>query len=403
MIFPLIGFYFLYKENRKIFYPILIYFLLSFWLISSWTEWWYGASYSIRPLVTQYPLLADPFGYLLIYLGTRKRSVQFAAGILFLFFVFLNQFQWWQLRNFILDPYRTTREYNWAIFLKTKVDAQAEKLRSVYRDFSGKYEFNNPEDYTGSTLKEMNFEGEKGKQIISDTTGNSFYRFSEDQYFKMIFEKRYKEKSKEDHFRIKARIDARFPDNFKGTCPCLVITMNRREGVYAYLAKELRPEPENSGWNTFRADYLTPEIRSRSDYFQCYVWKRGEEGFDIDNIRRVLYRKEEIGIIDLTAIQPRPRRILFSNLPVVLPVFNRKGKGVLVLLVQNACPAENPDSAHIIKSSGISCTLAISRILDLTSKFIMQFTLQLEQSLQGKERNPVEPSVLRAYSRFLYP
>ena len=135
MIFPLIGFYFLYRENRKIFYPILIYFLLAYWLISSWTAWWYGASYPIRPLVTQYPLLVVPFGYLLIYLGTRKRYIQFAAGILFLFFVFLNQFQWWQLRNYILDPYRTTREYYWAIFLKTKVDAQAEKLRSVYRDF----------------------------------------------------------------------------------------------------------------------------------------------------------------------------------------------------------------------------------------------------------------------------
>jgi hypothetical protein len=292
MIFPLIGFIFLYKENRNIFYPILIFFLLSFWLISSWTEWWYGASYSIRPLVTQYPLLSIPFGYLLIDIGARKRYLKFITGIIFMFFVFLNQFQWWQLRNYILDPYRTTKEYYWATFLKTKVDARTRELLSVYRDFSGNYEFSNPGDYVGSTLMEMNFEDEKGENIILDTNGNSFYRFSEDQYFKTIFEKPYKEISKDYHFWIRARIEARFPDNFEGTYPCLVTTMNRKEGVYAYFAKELQPEPENTDWNTFWLEYLTPEIRNRSDFFQCYVWKRGEKGFDIDNVMLEIYEEK---------------------------------------------------------------------------------------------------------------
>lgn len=62
-------------------------------------------------------------------------------------FIFLNQFQWWQLRNYILDPYRTTKAYYWSIFLKTKPDASTAKLKRVERDFSGGFEFKNREEY----------------------------------------------------------------------------------------------------------------------------------------------------------------------------------------------------------------------------------------------------------------
>jgi len=73
MIFALWGFYFLYRNNKSIFWGITVYFLLAFYIISSWTEWWYGAAFSCRPLITTYPLLAISLAYFLNYLGQQKK------------------------------------------------------------------------------------------------------------------------------------------------------------------------------------------------------------------------------------------------------------------------------------------------------------------------------------------
>lgn len=121
MIFALVGWYFLFKSNRKIFLATAFYFLISFYIISSWSEWWYGAAFSGRPMITLYPVLAISLGYLLMYIKEKKSFLKITTGTLILFFIFLNQFQWWQVRHGIIDLYRTTKEYYWAVFLKTSV------------------------------------------------------------------------------------------------------------------------------------------------------------------------------------------------------------------------------------------------------------------------------------------
>ncbi|NJO69514.1 MAG: hypothetical protein HC830_09740 [Bacteroidetes bacterium] len=72
MIFAIAGFYLLYQEKKELFPVITVFFLLSFWIISSWTEWWYGASYSSRPFITSYVLLALPLGLTLKKILTRR-------------------------------------------------------------------------------------------------------------------------------------------------------------------------------------------------------------------------------------------------------------------------------------------------------------------------------------------
>ena len=63
MLFSLIGFYHLFQNSKDIFYACFIYFISSFYIISSWSEWWYGAAFSVRPLITLYPILAISLGY----------------------------------------------------------------------------------------------------------------------------------------------------------------------------------------------------------------------------------------------------------------------------------------------------------------------------------------------------
>lgn len=290
MIFALIGFYFLFKENRKIFLATASYFFISFYIISSWSEWWYGAAFSGRPMITLYPVLGICLGYFILFIGHQKLIVRSAFGIITAFFIFLNQFQWWQFKHNIIDPYRTTKAYYWATFLKTKATEENKDLLMIYRDFSGKMEFSNDNEYQKWILVDQSYET-AGQEGVVEETGNLFYRISETREYYEIFVSPYRELTQKDHLWFRAMIDIRFPDNFEGPLPCFVMSMERKEGPYRYFAPEMKADSSGQ-WKRLEFEYLTPEIRNSSDKFKCYIWKRGRSAFDIDNIKLEVYKEK---------------------------------------------------------------------------------------------------------------
>lgn len=292
MIFAVIGFYFAFKNNRKIFLALAGYWLVAFYIIVSWTEYWYGASFSNRALITTYPVLAVTFGYFLQHILHRKMFIRIAFGLVFLLMIFFNQFQWWQLRHYILDPYRTNKEYYHAIFLKTKITDREKSLKMVERDFSGAFNFNKPDDYKLKFFNIKSFEDVTGENILTDTAGNNFFRFLPEQEYSPTFQYRFDELTVKDHAWLKASIDVRFPDDFEGEWPSLVMSMEYKGRVYGYYAPALRVDTLNNEWRRFEYIYLTPEIRRKNDVFKSYVWKRSESPFDIDNFRLEIFDRK---------------------------------------------------------------------------------------------------------------
>lgn len=285
MFFSLTGFYFLFKENRKIFTAILIYFIVAFYIIASWTEWWYGAAFSTRPLITTYPLLAICLGYFIKH--AQKQHLYFKSVIILivLFCIFLNQFQWWQLKHFILDPYRTTKDYYWATFLKTSVDEKDKELLRVNRDFTGKVNFEHRDKYIESDLINLTFEGQSNDNINKDSDGNNFFRIKPDQEFALTDERKFNELTSKDHAFILAGFQVRFNEKPTNEFPLFVMTMEHNKWSYGYLTKEIKPDSINNKWYKFDMIYLTPEIRNGNDNFKCYIWHRGKTKFDIDNFK----------------------------------------------------------------------------------------------------------------------
>lgn len=291
MIFSLIGFYFLYKKNRQIFYACAVYFLVSFYIIASWTEWWYGAGFSTRPLISTYPILAICLGYFILYINQRKLIIKLLFGIIASFFVFLNQFQWWQYKNYILDPYRTTKDYYWATFLKTNVTESDRDLLMVYRDFSGKMDFTEEYKYQKMLILTNDFEEESNKGNQTENN-NNFYRLNEDQEYFPVLETQYNELTQKDHIWIKVSMDIRFPKDFEGTLPCIVNTMERKIWSYGYHATDIKLDSVPNHWRRIEVMYITPEIRSGKDRVKCYIWKRGKSTFDIDNIKLEIFKRK---------------------------------------------------------------------------------------------------------------
>ena len=292
MLFSLMGFPILYNLNKKIFYAILTYFLITFYIITSWSEWWYGAGFSNRPLISTYPVLAIALGYFMYYVNKQRFILKPFIALLVIAFTFLNQFQWWQQKNYILDPYRTTKDYYLATFLKTEVSPQDKELLLLRRDFSGNMKFTNRENYKSHTAQEYTFENSDDEQVITDSTGNSFYRLKEKQPYALTNKTPYKELTKKDHLWAIVSFDVRFSKDFAGEWPGIVIAMDRKEGNYKYFSRPIEPSGDKTEWQTYTFEYITPEIRNTNDKLLYYFWKKGTSTFDIDNLKLEIFEKK---------------------------------------------------------------------------------------------------------------
>jgi hypothetical protein len=290
MIFYLWGLFFTFKENKNIFLSIIFYFLTTFYIITSWTEWWYGAAFSNRPLIVSYPLLAIGFGYFLVQLQNRKTWLKLVFAFCLTLFTFLNQFQWWQLKNYILDPYRTTKQYYWASFLKTSVTEKDKNLLSIYRDFDGEMTFNEMERYRLVFVKEETFEDiNSGK----DSLNGNFFKIKDETTYALTNQIPYKDLTKKDHLWVVISFKARYPEGFDNTWPCLVVAMDRKGGNYGYFAPEIKPDSLNTDWASYKFEYLTPEIRNTNDQLKYYIWKRDQKGFDVDDFRIEIFERKD--------------------------------------------------------------------------------------------------------------
>lgn len=291
MLFSLMGFPILYGLNKKIFFPILTYFLFSFYIITSWSEWWYGAGFSNRPLIATYPCLAIALGYFLYYVNKQRFILKPFIALLIIAFTFLNQFQWWQQKNYILDSSRTTKDYYMATFLKTKVNPKDKDLLLVRREYTGNMKFKNREKYTSQVAQKYNFENVSDEQIITDSTGNSFYRLIEKQPYALTIRTPYKNISDRDHVWVVLSFDVRFRSDFVGEWPGVVIAMDRKEGNYKYFSSPIIPSGNKTEWQTYTFEYITPEIRDVNDKLIYYFWKKDVSTFDVDNVKLDIFER----------------------------------------------------------------------------------------------------------------
>jgi hypothetical protein len=271
MIFALIGFRQLYRTNKGVFIPVFGTFICSFFIVASWTEWWYGAGFSIRPLITYYTLLSIPMVLFVDKLFEQKRIIQFAFIVLASFFLFLNQFQWWQLRHYILDPYRTTKEYYWAIFLKKDVNKDKQKLLLVQRDFTGNDSFTDSLDYRAKLIFEDKFSNNSNGVLLSDAS----------KEFAMPIRIPYRKITKKDHVWL--AISFEYKTDNKDLPILIALCMERKNGAYGYKTFELQNDVKQMQKANFY--FLTPEIRSENDLFKIDLWKRSPGSITIDNLK----------------------------------------------------------------------------------------------------------------------
>ena len=264
MWFALFGFIQLYRKKRELFFPILTYFLISLWIITSWTEWWYAGGFSIRPMMTSYVLLAIPMGYLFMKLWKTNILGRITTVLVPLCFVVLNLFQTWQFLVWILHSDAVTMEYYFTVFGKTSVTPEDRESMAWIRTFEPDQTFAFYEDYDCRIQDE--FSDENGT-ITGHIGGGNVYGKARKFRYEMITD--------QSHAWVNWSMMVKPDPDYAGRPIHMVTAMTRRGGSYGYSANTLN-DLQPGEWRKIEHSYQTPIIRSSRDEVEIYIY--GEDG-----------------------------------------------------------------------------------------------------------------------------
>jgi len=112
-IFFIVGMLFLKPYPFK--KPVLWFCLLNIYIVISWFDWKYGATYSTRALSHSYPVFALPLAAFIEYISVKKWRILFY--ILGLYLIGVNLFQIVQYNKTVLIYYDMNRRYYSHIYL----------------------------------------------------------------------------------------------------------------------------------------------------------------------------------------------------------------------------------------------------------------------------------------------
>jgi hypothetical protein len=277
-----------YRKNVSILWAILIPSVLSIYIVSSWSCWWYaGGSYSQRAILSIYPLMAISLGYGINYLYTKFKLLSLVPFILLLM---LNIFQAWQFKYDIIDHERMTWNYYKKIFLETKRPIDADKYLLVNRSADDYEPLIDPTNYSEKKIAQFSYKkAPQGKEYLHCTNlgidDSCSLIMNESNEFVDGVILPYFQITNRDHFWIKASVDVFISESFSAESPRIVTLFNHGEnGTYKYRNKYLlNNQLKKNQWNHIEYFYLTPEVRSNKDNFSVYLWHPSKEKVFIDN------------------------------------------------------------------------------------------------------------------------
>jgi hypothetical protein len=297
MIFAYLGFYALYQKHKNIFYPVIIFSLLSLWIVSSWTCWYYACSYGNRGIVQSYAILTIPLAAFLEALLYMKKWIRYSVFSLIGGLFLLTSFQFWQFRHQILECDRMTWTYYKNAFMK--VDKVEENKKNMLIDRSLSKQSMN--EYYGLNYQEKiifssDFENTADFPVSTDysTSGNKSWIVHE--LYSQSLDEPYENITDQDHAWIQVSFDYLLEDSTSNFKPFLCIQFNHHDQSYQWSAFELEKNTQDStGFKKASYEYLTPVVRSKKDKLKLYFWiPEGKGTIYIDQMNIVSFTPNKI-------------------------------------------------------------------------------------------------------------
>jgi hypothetical protein len=136
MLIAITGIIFAWRKKTAYGLAFLLFTVISIYVLSSWTCWWYATSFSQRSMVQSYPIYLIALGFLLNHLFIHFKTSTMIVSFFIVCFVGLNQFQTWQINHGILDFSRMTKDFYVATFAQTEKNWGTDTLLLINHDVS---------------------------------------------------------------------------------------------------------------------------------------------------------------------------------------------------------------------------------------------------------------------------
>jgi len=295
MAIALAGFIQLYKRNNRIFWPVFVFFMLNLYVISSWSCWWYAGCFSQRAMVDSYALMLMPLGFVLTDIfNSQSKGYKKGLLALFGFLVALNLFQSWQYSQKIIDGSRMTSSYYFRVFGKTSASADDKKLLLIPRSTGEEEIFADEGDYTGKSIfkNDFNHPPVDATAQYNDTLAKEgkCIRLDSSFIYTAKMEKPYYDITRKDHAWIRTTFWYYPVHSAEAALLSLVVAFDHDGENYKYRATDAG-KAISGQWNKVVVDYLTPEVRSKNDKVNIYLWLRGKGPVYVDDLQVEAYEQ----------------------------------------------------------------------------------------------------------------
>jgi hypothetical protein len=293
MLFTIMGFWHLYKNNKSLFIPVFIYFIINLYIVSSWSCWWYGACFGVRGLIPSYAALSIPLGYFVYY--AIKSNLKYIYLIIITLCVALNLFQSWQLSAGIIDDSNMSRAYYFSTFLQT-IDPTPEQKKLL---LTGKFS-NGIEVFTkaDSLTHFLNYAAITNYEKADETINSNFICDSishsgkhslvtnPDNPFGNTIAVMHETITKKSYTWIKASVwvFSRYPaDSLDAT---FIIELKHNDQTFKFKGYPLTSSNfKPNVWNKLEYYYLTPDdLRSTEDMVRTLFWNKSKHSIYIDDL-----------------------------------------------------------------------------------------------------------------------
>ena len=288
------GFIFLKKHKPQFFFPLIIFFFVNVYIISSWSCWWYAGSFSCRAIVQSSFVMLFPLAEIIKYFSKSRFKIPFYFLLVSL--ITLNLFQTWQYSAGLINPDRMTMKAYFKSFGKTRVPVGFEESLLVNRGTThghtqlphrDKIKLAKTFSFSFETPDEVN----KLHKQAALSGGFGDYIGGKKEFTKAL-RIPYHELTDKKYAWLRIRFKIK-PSSDPGIDQFYFVYLFEYKGKgYDWRHLNLKDSNLDIGeWNTVETIYLTPEVRTKNDQFTFYMWNTSTQFVAIDDLEIDVFEK----------------------------------------------------------------------------------------------------------------
>jgi len=276
-----------FKRSTFASISFILCFVIVTYVISCWSSWEYGGSFSMRPFLEYYPLLILPMAFALNEIV--KPVVIASFLVLFFMITTLCIFQTYQYQYGIITFINMDKEKYWKVFLKSdrryKVVASPPLVEKVSHDsivlrktFINDFEI--PEgDFTGQYNKSEFYSGKQCMKVDKNAE------------FSQGFQSSYNQLGKDSIFYLEVSMMTK-KHNDKNDAALIVSMETPDFKIYDYFSYPVSLLMNNKNkWERMEYSVKLPRM-GPDDLLKVYVWNPSESPFFIDDFKVELFSRK---------------------------------------------------------------------------------------------------------------